>query len=181
MTGDLELSRDPTSNLHAVTKQYVDNFNAIGNVASLDFVRVSFNLDYTLPGAEQVIRFDKINHINGDITYNPTLGAFLLRAGKTYNLRASINGTCSTNAQTTYAWTIGGGSTAVIGSSSIGVVTTITGKIDAIGSVADAFYTAASDINVYLRVKLVNAAAVVAKPDTQLNFGSSWASIVQVR
>jgi len=54
MTGDLTLPNDPTAPLHAVTKQYVDNLDSAGNLATVNLTDV----DSSGPSHGQILMYD---------------------------------------------------------------------------------------------------------------------------
>jgi len=68
MTGFLTLHADPTSNLHASTKKYVDDTTASITIHSTGDVPEGSNLYYTTARARSSIS------VSGDLSYNSTTG-----------------------------------------------------------------------------------------------------------
>jgi hypothetical protein len=183
MTGPLVLSGLPTAAEQAASKAYVDQqINLLpSSITPLDYVKVAFSADYNTPTTVNApIVFSKVTASGGAITYDTTTGAFLLRANKTYHLRAAIGGSgTSSTSHLTFMWR--NTANAIIGGSSVGLSCSMTTRLDAMNPIADAIYTPTDDENVFLKVTSSQSGSIIARPDNQTGWASAWATIIQLR
>jgi hypothetical protein len=170
--------------LHAANGLIVTGTVTAANVVNqtaLDYVNVAFSADFSINAstANAAIAFNKINASGGAITYNTTTGAFLLRAGKTYHLRAALGGQGNIN-YIYYAWK--NAANTIIGGGSVGGAMGLSQpRSDMANPIAEAIYSVNVDETVFLKTQAGGAGTMIIKPSGATSFSSSWATIIQLR